>query len=48
MFFSFSPYSLLSMVEGGWLKKLRKRKIREFENADEEKALLEKSVPKST
>ena len=48
MFFSFSPYSLLSMVEEGWLKMLRKRKFRELKTADEEKALLKKSVPKST
>ena len=45
---SFSPYSLLSMVEGGWLKMPPKRKFREWKTADEEKALLEKSVPKST
>ena len=30
--FSFSPYSFLPMVEGGWLKMLRKRKFRELEN----------------
>ena len=49
MFFSFSPYSLLSMVEEGCgLKMLRKRKFRELKTADEEKALLKKSVPKST
>ena len=45
---SFSPYSLLSMVEGGWLKMPPKRKFRELKTADEEKALLEISVPKST
>ena len=45
---SFSPYSLLSMFEGGWLKMPPKRKFRELKTADEEKALLEKSVPKST
>ena len=45
---SFSPYSLLSMAEGGWLKMPPKRKFRELKTADEEKALLEKSVPKST
>ena len=37
-----------SMVEEGWLKMLRKRKFRELKTADEEKALLEKSFPKST
>ena len=36
------------MVEGGWLKMPPKRKFREMKTADEEKALLEKSVPKST
>ena len=36
------------MVEGGWLKMPPKRKFRELKTADEEKALLEKSVPKST
>ena len=45
---SFSPYSLLSMVEGGWLKMPPKRKFRELKTADEEKALLEKYFPKST
>ena len=44
----FCPYSLLSMVEGGWLKMPPERKFRELKTADEEKALLEKSVPKST
>ena len=34
-------YSLLSMVEGGWLKMLRKRKFKELKTADEGKALLE-------
>ena len=48
MLFSFSPYSLLSMVEGGCLKMRPKRKFRELKTADEEKALLEKSIPKST
>ena len=42
-FFSFSPYSLLSMVGGGWLNMSCKRKFRELKIADEEKALLEKS-----
>ena len=46
--FTFSLYSLLSMVEGGWLKMSPKRKFRELKTADEEKALLGKSVPKST
>ena len=51
---SFSPYSLLSMVEGGWLKMPPKRKFRELKTADEEKALLETSserrsrVPRGT
>ena len=45
---SFSPYSLLSMVEGGWLKMPPKRKFRELKTDDEEKTLLEKTVPKST
>ena len=36
------------MVEGGWLEMPPKRKFRELKTADEEKALLEKSVPKST
>ena len=35
------------MVEGGWLKMPPKRKFRELKTADEEKALLGKSVPKS-
>ena len=35
------------MVEEGWLKMLRKRKLRELKPADEEKPLLEKSFPKS-
>ena len=48
MLFSCSPYSLLSMIEGGWLKMPSKRKFRELKTTDEEKALLEKSVPKST
>ena len=39
--FSFSPYSLLSMGEGGWLKMPRKRKFRDLKTADNEKALLE-------
>ena len=36
------------MVEGGWLKMPPKRKFRELKTADEEKELLEKSVPNST
>ena len=36
------------MVEGGLLKMPPKRKFRELKTADGEKALLEKSVPKST
>ena len=36
------------MVDGGWLKMLRKRKFRELKTAHEGKALLEKSAPKST
>ena len=36
------------MAEGGWLKMPPKKKFRELKSADEEKALLEKSVPKST
>ena len=31
-FFSFSAYSLLSVVKGGWLNMLRKRKFRELKN----------------
>ena len=45
---SFSPYSLLLMVEGGWLKMPPKRNFRELKTTNEEKKLLEKSVPKST
>ena len=50
MFFAFIPYSLLSMVEEGWLKMLGtcKRKFREVKTANEEKALLEIPTPKST
>ena len=47
MCFSFSPYSLLLMVEGGWLNMPLKRELRELKTVNEEKALLEKSVPKS-
>ena len=36
------------MVEGSWLKMPPKRNFRELKTADEEKAQLEKSVPKST
>ena len=43
MFFSYSPYSL-SMVEGGWLRMLRKRKFRELKTADEKS---EKSAAKT-
>ena len=35
------------MVEEGWLKMLRKGTFRELITADEEKAMLEKFVPKS-
>ena len=38
-FFPSSRYSLLSMVEGGWLKMPPKRKFRELKTVDEEKAL---------
>ena len=48
MLLFFSLYSLLSMVERRWLKISRKRKFKELETANEEQALLEKSVPKST
>ena len=51
-FFSFSPTFLccsrwLKKVVN-WLKMLRKRKFRELKTADEDKAMLEKSSPKST
>ena len=46
--FSSSRYSLLSMIEGGWLKWPSNRKFRRLRTADEEKTLLEKSVPKGT
>ena len=36
------------MVEEGRLKMLRERKFTELKTADEKKALLEKSFPKST
>ena len=36
------------MVQEGWLKMLLERKFRELKTADEEKALLKKSSPKST
>lgn len=41
--FYYSPYSLLSMVGGGWLNKSCKRKLGELKTADKEKAQLEKS-----
>jgi len=47
-FFSFSPYSLLTMVKGDCLKMPPKRKFRELKTVEEEKALLVKSVPKWT
>ena len=42
LFFSFDSVLswLQSMVEGGWLKMLCKRKFRELKPAEEEKALL--------
>ena len=40
MFLFFSPYFVLLMVEGDWLKMLCRRKFTRLKTADEEKALM--------